>query len=516
VPSIIIYIITGLVLGPVTGLVAVTDTVHLIAEFGIALLLFLVGLELSFDKIRDVGRVAVIAGLGQVVFTAVGGVGLSLLLGFSLMEAVFIGTALTFSSTIVVVKLLNQKGDLDALYGRIAVGIFLVQDLVVIIVLTFLAGLGAGESLTVGYVSKGVILAFGGMALLLAGVLLASRFVLPPVFAWLSASLEGLFIVSLCWCFLVVLAAEAMALSVEIGAFLAGISLAQLPFNRELRRRVHPLMNFFIAIFFVSLGLQLQLADAGSQLLPALALALFVLIGNPLIFLFIIAGLGYDVRTSFLTSVTVAQISEFSFIFAAMGVSAALIGEPILSLVAVVGLVTIGVSSYMILHSDQPVPAGGRLGSAAAVPRPVARRRAAGSAAEPLQGHIIVAGMNSLGRRLVHELAGLGAHVVAIDTDHRKLDGPAGHDHPRQRGPRVGAGRGPHRERPSRRVRAPDRGLEPSPRLPVPRTRRPRQHPRIRHLRAAGPAGDRRGTPDPVEARRASGWRRRSSGRRGC
>jgi Kef-type K+ transport system membrane component KefB len=422
VPSIIIYIITGLVLGPVTGLVAVTDTVHLIAEFGIALLLFLVGLELSFDKIRDVGRVAVIAGLGQVVFTAVGGVGLSLLLGFSLMEAVFIGTALTFSSTIVVVKLLNQKGDLDALYGRIAVGIFLVQDLVVIIVLTFLAGLGAGESLTVGYVSKGVILAFGGMALLLAGVLLASRFVLPPVFAWLSASLEGLFIVSLCWCFLVVLTAEAMALSVEIGAFLAGISLAQLPFNRELRRRVHPLMNFFIAIFFVSLGLQLQLADAGSQLLPALALALFVLIGNPLIFLFIIAGLGYDVRTSFLTSVTVAQISEFSFIFAAMGVSAALIGEPILSVVAVVGVVTIGVSSYMILHSDGLfglVDGWGLLRPFRAL-----SRGAAPPAAPPaLDGHIIVAGMNSLGRRLVHELAGLGAHVVAIDTDHRKLDG---------------------------------------------------------------------------------------------
>ncbi|HSJ06719.1 MAG TPA: cation:proton antiporter, partial [Longimicrobiales bacterium] len=120
VPSIIIYIITGLVLGPVTGLVDMTDTVHLIAEFGIALLLFLVGLELSFDKIRDVGRVAVVAGLGQVLFTAVGGIGLSLLLGFSIMESVFIGTALTFSSTIVVVKLLTQKGDLDALYGRIA------------------------------------------------------------------------------------------------------------------------------------------------------------------------------------------------------------------------------------------------------------------------------------------------------------------------------------------------------------------------------------------------------------
>jgi Kef-type K+ transport system membrane component KefB len=423
VPSIIVYMVTGLLLGPVTGLLGVTATVHLISEFGIALLLFIVGLELSLDKIRDVGKVAVLAGLGQVIFTAAGGIGIALLLGFTMVESVFIGTALTFSSTIVVVKLLDQKGDLDALYGRIAVGIFLVQDLVVIIVLTFLAGLGRDEALTAASVTRGMLQAFGGMALLLVGAMLASRYVLPRVFGWMSASLEGMFILSLCWCFGVVLAAEAMALSLEIGAFLAGIALAQLPYNHELRRRVHPLMNFFIAIFFVSLGLQMQLADAGSQWLPALVLSLFVLIGNPLIFLFIIAGLGYDVRTSFMTSVTVAQISEFSFIFAAMGVGAALIGEPILSLVAIIGLVTIGVSSFMILYSEPLFAVVDRLG----LLRPF---RALSRSAEPpapaatvLDGHVIVAGMNSLGRLLVRELAARGDQVVAVDTDPRKLEG---------------------------------------------------------------------------------------------
>jgi Kef-type K+ transport system membrane component KefB len=423
VPSIIFYMFTGLLLGPVTGLLGVTATVHLISEFGIALLLFIVGLELSLDKIRDVGKVAVLAGLGQVIFTAAGGIGIALLLGFTMVESVFIGTALTFSSTIVVVKLLDQKGDLDALYGRIAVGIFLVQDLVVIIVLTFLAGLGRDEALTAASVTRGMLQAFGGMALLLVGAMLASRYVLPRVFGWMSASLEGMFILSLCWCFGVVLAAEAMALSLEIGAFLAGIALAQLPYNHELRRRVHPLMNFFIAIFFVSLGLQMQLADAGSQWLPALVLSLFVLIGNPLIFLFIIAGLGYDVRTSFMTSVTVAQISEFSFIFAAMGVGAALIGEPILSLVAIIGLVTIGVSSFMILYSEPLFAVVDRLG----LLRPF---RALSRSAEPpapaatvLDGHVIVAGMNSLGRLLVRELAARGDQVVAVDTDPRKLEG---------------------------------------------------------------------------------------------
>jgi hypothetical protein len=220
-----------------------------------------------------------------------------------------------------------------------------------------------------------------------------------------------------------VLAAEVMGLSVEIGAFLAGISLAQLPYNHELRRRVHPLMNFFIAIFFLSLGIQMQLADAGGQLLPATALALFVLIGNPLIFLIIITALGYDVRTSFYTSVTVAQISEFSFIFAAMGVSATLIGEPILSLVAVIGLVTIGASSYMILYSDPLY----RLVEKTGVLRPFhALSRGAEAPPPPpppLADHIIVVGMNTLGRRLVQTLADLGENVVAVDTDHHKLEG---------------------------------------------------------------------------------------------
>jgi Kef-type K+ transport system membrane component KefB len=423
IPSIIVYIVTGLVLGPFAGLLDITDSVHLIADFGIVLLLFLVGLELSLDKIRDVGKVAVVAGLGQVAFTAAGGVGLTLLLGYSLIDAVFIGTALTFSSTIVVVKLLDQKAELHELYGRIAVGIFLVQDLVVIIALTFLAGLRAEEALTVGALTRGVFLAFGGMALLLAGALLASRFVLPPIFAWMAGSLEALFILSLCWCFAVVLAAQALALSVEIGAFLAGLSLAQLPYNHELRRRVHPLMNFFIAIFFVSLGLGMQLGDAREQWLPALVLSLFVLIGNPLIFLLVIAGLGYDVRTSFMTSVTVAQISEFSFIFAALGVTAGLIGEPVLSLVAVIGLVTIGASSYMILYNG---PLFDWL-HARGVLRPFERlargAQAPAPRAAPLADHVVVVGMNSLGQRIVRALAERGETVIAVDTDPAKLAG---------------------------------------------------------------------------------------------
>jgi Kef-type K+ transport system membrane component KefB len=420
IPSLVAYILAGLALGPVTGFMTVSETVHLASEVGIALLLFLVGLELSLDKIRDVGKVAVAAGLGQVVFTAAGGFVLSMALSFSPMESLFIATALTFSSTVVVVKLLDQKGDLDALYGRIAVGIFLVQDLVVIVVLTVLAGLGRQEAQGVVGVGVNLALAFGGMALLLALAAAASRWVLPRLFAWVAHSPEILFTWSLTWCFLFVLGAEKMQLSLEIGAFLAGISLAQLPYNHEMRRRVHPLMNFFIAVFFVSLGIQMEFSAAREHWLPGLILSLFVLVGNPFIFMWIIARAGFGERTSFRTSVTVAQISEFSFIFAAMGMGAGLIKESILSLIGIVGLVTIAVSAYMILYADPLYEYGRRWGLLK-----MFRARKGDDAQEPerasLSGHVIIVGMNSLGRRLARELTERKEIVLAVDSDPRKL-----------------------------------------------------------------------------------------------
>lgn len=421
-PSIIAYIVAGLVLGPATGLMHETEAVELIAELGIALLLFLVGLELSLEKIRDVGRVAVVAGVGQVIFTAAGGLGLSLLLGFSLIESIFISTALTFSSTVVVVKVLTQKGELDTLYGRIAVGIFLVQDLVVIVVLTILTGLGDPESMTAASVLRGIGGSLLGMLLLLAAALAASRYLLGRVFGWISASADGLFLWALTWCFLFVLAAGALRVSPEIGAFLAGVSLAQLPVAEELRRRVQPLMNFFVLVFFVSLGVQMELGAATAYWLPALVLSLFVLIGNPLIFLIIIARMGYTRRTAFLTSVTVAQISEFSFVFAAVGLSAGFIDEGILSLIGVIGLVTIGGSVYMIIYNEKlfswlegrgwlRIFGGGD------------REESEEDTHPEMKGHVIVVGMNALGRRIAIALTEAGERVVAIDTDPGKLRG---------------------------------------------------------------------------------------------
>ncbi|MCU0752950.1 MAG: cation:proton antiporter [Akkermansiaceae bacterium] len=421
-PAIVVYLLAGILIGPLLGWVEMSPALDLISEKGIALLLFLVGLELSFDKIRDVGKVAIAAGIGQVVFTAAGGYVLCWLLGFPVMDALFLATALTFSSTVVVVKLLDEKGELDSLYGRIAVGIFLVQDLVVIVILTFLAGLEGGVDAF--KVTAGLLKAFGGMAALLAVSLLASRYILPRPFAWAARSPEVLLVWALSWCFLLVLAAHAFGLSLEVGAFLAGLGLAQLPCNDDLRRRVHPLMNMFIAVFFVSLGVRMEAGGAAANWWPTLVLSLFVLIGNPFIFMIIIRRMGYDKSTSFLTSVTVAQISEFSFIFAGMGLSRGLIGAEILSITALVGVVTIAVSAYMILYNRPLLEWCDKSGILDwRVFAPGRRAKTPGRSAHglSLSGHVIVVGMNTLGRRIARGLHERGETVLAVDTDPAKL-----------------------------------------------------------------------------------------------
>ncbi len=424
-PSIVSYLLAGLLIGPFFGWM--TPQAHqdvaleTISKMGIVLLLFLVGVELSLERIRQVGKVAVAAGIGQVLFTAAGGFALAWLLGLDIMASIFVATALTFSSTVVVVKLLDQKGDLKSLYGRIAVGIFLVQDLVVIVILTLLAGLGEPETTTLGALAVSLAKAFGGVLLLLGVAVFAARHLLARPFGWATRAPRILYMWSLAWCFGFVLAAKALGLSVEIGAFLAGLAIAQLDVADDLRRRIHPLMNFFVAIFFVSLGAQTELAAAADDWLEAIVLSLFVLIGNPFIFMWIIARYGYSERTSFFTSITVAQISEFSFVFAALGVGMGLIDQGVLSLVTVVGVVTISVSAYMILYNRQLyelIARTGLLGLFGASDQE-------DEAAEPteLSGHVVVVGMNPLGRSVAERLHELGEQVVAVDTDWHKLSG---------------------------------------------------------------------------------------------
>ena len=421
-PSIVAYIIAGIVLGPGLGIVQLDHSLELISELGIALLLFLVGLELSLQKIKDLGRVAIILGGLQVPMTAAGAYVISTLMGFSVMECVFLAATVTFSSTVVVIKLLDQKGATSRLFGRIAISLFLAQDIVVIIGLTILSGLGSGgdEPFEMVTLTKSLGIAFAGMVILLLVSLFASRCVLPKPFAWASRSPDTVFIWALCWCFLVVLLAHQFHLSVEIGAFLAGIAIAQLPIHEDLHRRLHPLMTFFVAVFLVTLGIQMDISVLGEVWKYALGLSIFVIIAKPLIVFIILSRLRYSEYTAFQAATASGQVSEFAFILLGLGAGAGLIEGRVVSLGGMVGILTIAISSYLILYSDPLYGAFQKLG---ALKFFKAKQEPDTEEQHSYEGHVIVVGMNALGREVVKQLSARGETVLAIDTDPRKLEG---------------------------------------------------------------------------------------------
>ena len=421
-PSIVAYIIAGIVLGPGLGIVQLDHSLELISELGIALLLFLVGLELSLQKIKDLGRAAIILGGLQVSMTAAGAYVISTLMGFSVMECVFLAATVTFSSTVVVIKLLDQKGATNRLFGRIAISLFLAQDIVVIIGLTILSGLGSGgdKPFEMVTLSKSLGIAFVGMVILLLVSLTASRCVLPKPFAWASRSPDTVFIWALCWCFLVVLLAHQFHLSVEIGAFLAGIAIAQLPIHEDLHRRLHPLMTFFVAVFLVTLGIQMDISVLGEVWKYALGLSVFVIIAKPLIVFIILSRLRYSEYTAFQAAIASGQVSEFAFILLGLGAGAGLIEGRVVSLGGMVGILTIAISSYLILYSDPLYSAFQKLGVLKFFK---AKQEPDTEEQHSYAGHVIVVGMNALGREVVKQLSGRGETVLAIDTDPRKLEG---------------------------------------------------------------------------------------------
>lgn len=347
-PLMIGYIITGIIAGPlVLDIVHTSDTMAAFSQMGIAFLLFIVGLNLNFNTLREVGMVSLITGIGQVVFTFVVGYSVSALLGFSSTSALYISIALTFSSTIIIVKLLSDRHDLDSLYGKISIGILLVQDFIVIFILMFLSSALRNEPLA-SMVALTIIKVVG-IAIVLVFI---SRYVLPGILHFVAKSQELLFLfgVSLVFVFAVLL--TKIGFTIEIGALIAGISLASSPFHFEIGSKLRPLRDFFIMLFFVSLGSQLVFTASSDVLLTVLLLSLFILIGKPVIVMFIMGIMGYAKRIGFLTGLTLAQISEFSLILLVLGMGLGHISQEVVSIVTVASLITIAGSTYMIMYSD--------------------------------------------------------------------------------------------------------------------------------------------------------------------
>jgi Kef-type K+ transport system membrane component KefB len=324
-------------------------------------------LQLNLKLIKEVGFISMITGVGQVLFTSIIGMGISYIMGYSLISSFLIAIALTFSSTIIIVKLLSDKKDLNTLYGKISMGFLIIQDLIAVILLMVLSSyIGNAQMSTSQIIIKTVLFILA--SLILTYVL--SKFAIPKFLKSISKSNELLFLFVITWCLGISSLFYFAGFSLEVGALLAGVVLASTPYQYEISARIKPLRDFFIVMFFILLGSQmLPVVDNSHELdfaekmgiisetflpilFPAIVFSLFVLIGNPLIVLILMTRLGYSSKTGFLAGLTVAQISEFSLIIAMMGKEAGLLTASEVSMITLVGIITITSSTYMILGGN--------------------------------------------------------------------------------------------------------------------------------------------------------------------
>jgi Kef-type K+ transport system membrane component KefB/Trk K+ transport system NAD-binding subunit len=420
-PLIIMFLATGILAGPsFLGIIKSYEQIELLAHIGIALLLFIVGLKLDLNLIRTTGPVALATGLGQIMFTSLIGFVIAIAMGISYLSAAYVSVALTFSSTIIIVKLLSDKKEIDSLHGQIALGFLIVQDIAAILVLVGLTTLGSsvsGEGS--GYLSF-LIMGAKGVGLLSA-VALLMKYVIPYLTHRLAHSLELLTLFAIAWAVLLGAGSELLGFSKEVGAFLAGVSLASTTYRDSIGARLISLRDFLLLFFFIDLGARLDWSMVGSQLGASLIFSIFVLVGNPLIVLIIMGAMGYRRRTGFLAGLTVAQISEFSLIVAALGLSIGHITEETMGLITLVGVVTIFLSTYMILYS---YPLYRVLSS----PLKIFERRNPyrEAAIDTLAGtepvDVILVGLGNYGSGLMEHLLRRKNLIVGVDFDPGALD----------------------------------------------------------------------------------------------
>lgn len=420
-PVLVAYIIVGILAGPAAlGLVSTGESIEVFAKIGIAILLFLVGLKLDIHSIKMTGTVALLAGVGQVVLTAALSFGISMALGFGAVPSIYIAVALTFSSTIIVIKLFSDKRELDQLHGRIAVGILIVQDLLVIISMIVVASLGqAGQVSATETVVRTVV----GGVLFLGGVILISRFIIPRILDWLAKSQELTLLFGVAWAIALAAVSYALGLSLEIGAFVAGVALASTPYRESLGARLVSLRDIMILFFFIELGVSLSFDSALQQLVPAIVLSVFVLLAKPVIVMVIMGILGYRKKVSFRVGVALAQISEFSLILIALGYSLGQVDESILGLVTLVGIITITISTYFIAYTQ---PIFDRLAPLLSI---FERRQPESHGEEDRQEHpydAIIIGAGRLGGEVARGLAARHANLLVVDYDPHALRHIAG------------------------------------------------------------------------------------------
>jgi Kef-type K+ transport system membrane component KefB len=418
-PQVLAYILTGILIGPVGFFhIANQDALHSMSQFGITLLLFMIGLEIRVSDLFQLGKNAILAALGQIIFTFSIGFLVSSLLGFSLINSLYVAIALTFSSTVIIVKLLSDKKGLHGLHGKISLVMLLAQDLLAIITLIFLSSFnsqtGGLQSLSqLGFV-------FVKAVLLFAIVVFLSKNIFPKLVEIIARSPETLFLVSIAWVFgfAALVSSPLIGFSIEIGGFLAGLSLANSIANYQIIAKAKILRDFFIVMFFVLLGIQMSFSGISQIIIPAIALLLFTILAKPLIIMLTLGMLGFKKRTAFFTGISLSQISEFSLILVFMGQKLGHVSQDIVSLITLVGIVSFVSSTYLILASDKIYKRIGEKFSFLEKKHGKLEQVAlVKDGLDDLKDHVVIIGGDQMGQSILDALEEKKTDVVVIDFD---------------------------------------------------------------------------------------------------
>jgi Kef-type K+ transport system membrane component KefB len=416
-PEILAYILTGILIGPL-GLFHLgnIDIFKGMAEVGITLLLFMIGLEIKVTDLSS-AKSTLLVGPAQIAFSFIIAYLINLAFGFPIIASLYLSLALTFSSTIIVVKILSDKRELHSLYGKMSLGILLTQDFVAILFLIFLSGFstktGGFDTLT----QFGIILL---KAIIIFGIVFyLSQKVFPKVVEFLAKSQELLFLLSLAWVFgfAALVSSPYIGFSIEIGGFLAGLALANSIANYQIIAKAKILRDFFIVIFFVLLGMQMVISNLSAIIVPAIVLSLFVLIGKPFVTMLVMGDLGYKKRTSFLTGISISQVSEFSLIVVFLGNKLGQIPNEFVSLITLVSIITFVLSTYLFGNAKKIYLSVSKVLTFLEDKGSKKEEFVQGDGFEDLKNHIVVVGGDQMGMSILDALEDEKEEIVVIDFD---------------------------------------------------------------------------------------------------
>jgi CPA2 family monovalent cation:H+ antiporter-2 len=416
VPSIAGFIVAGVLVGPgALGLVDDVGQVETLAEVGIVLLLFGVGLELSLDRIRRLWRPVLVGGALQVGITALSASGVALVFGLPAAKAVFVGFVIAVSSTAIVLRGLSSRGQLDAPHGQLAVGILIFQDLCVVpmmLALPLLAGTGGTKT----EAALGALIALAA----LGAALVAARTLVPPLLRAASRTRQReVFVLAVAViCLGIAWLLSLAGVSVALGAFIAGLVVSGSEFRHQALSDVVPLREILAGVFFVSVGMLLDTSGVGGKIGPVLALLVAILAGKFLLVLLAALLMRKPQRTAVLAAAALCQVGEFAFVLLAGGREQGLIEEPLGGNLVVAAILSMLVTPFLIRVGPHLVHGARRIGGLKwiALPPNLEEPPGDGDGVE-LSDHVIVAGYGLAGQELARALEHRDVPYVVVDIN---------------------------------------------------------------------------------------------------